>query len=68
MDTISGRKKKLMNFLENEIKGFTSGMNVFRAIIAQYNHDQNPPWCDFPELEIPEDLPMPNYMELPEKN
>lgn len=58
-------KESLVKFLENEISGFTSGMSVFRSLIEQYNHDQNARG-DSPELEIPRDLPMPNYMELPE--
>lgn len=59
-------KVQLVEFLGNEIEGFTSGLDIFRSIREQYNLDQNPPWCDNPELEIPEDLPMPDYMQLPE--
>lgn len=60
-------KTKLVNFLKNEIPGFTSGLSLFNSLIEQYNLDQNPHWCNNPEFEIPEDLPMPNYMQLPEK-
>ena len=58
------KNESLVKFLENEIPGFTSGMSVFRSLIEQYNYDQNARG-DSPELEIQEDLPMADYMELP---
>lgn len=54
---------KIINILENKCTFANDGSTVWQEIIYQINHvhdcDDDPVW----EL-IPEDLPIPNYLEL----
>lgn len=54
-------KEKLNVFLNDNTDWVTSGRTWFNDMIVDYN-------TALSSTEIPEDLPMPDYMQLPEKN
>lgn len=60
-------KIHFMSFINSKTYGFTCGLSVFQYCIDQYNHNVNPPWENSPQLEISENIPIPDYMKLPDQ-